>query len=635
MSALLRITLLSALVLVAAHGFSSRGEAESTGGADAPSVRHDALAGAGSMMTDLARMTSGARSRRVSSYDRTGGNNDRFEGIADGETRTLFEVAGAGVINHLWITIAPPPPELSRHDLILRMYWDGETLPSVEAPVGDFFGQGWDEAYDFSSLPLAAGPRTGRGLVSYWAMPFSKGARITVTNDSGRAVDAFYYYVDYLEVDSISDDMGRFHAWYNHELTEALPGGENEWSQLGPQEANTTGDGNYLIADIEGRGHYVGVNYYVHSPSPMWYGEGDDMFFLDGEAWPPSLHGTGTEDYFNTSWSPDTLFSHPFYGYGRVDGETGWLGRTHVYRFHVTDPVHFEKSLRFSIEHGHDNNLTLDLSSVAYWYQTEPHKPFPPFPSREARAPRPFLGATDLHLQRHAWRESRGADPKLWGNERGPVAESATRASSQAASATAIEEPVVDAQGWKRLFNGRDLSGWKMVGPGSFNVVDGTLVTEGGMGLLWWEREKFGNCQVRVVFKLSKPTDNSGVYFRIDGRPAEPWFAVHRGYEAQISNNDSTAHRTGALYSFTNVKERVDAPAGEWTTMLITLEGPRTKIEVNGTLVTDYTEGDPVPEKRSANDPDRGRRPDFGYIGLQNHDEHATVTFREVSVRGL
>ena len=96
----------------------------------------------------------------------------------------------------------------------------------------------------------------------------------------------------------------------------------------------------------------------------MWYGEGDDMFFIDGEAWPPSLHGTGTEDYFNTSWSPKDMFSHPFYGYGRVNDDVGWLGRTHVYRFHVVDPVYFDESLRFSIEHGHDNNLTLDLSLI-------------------------------------------------------------------------------------------------------------------------------------------------------------------------------------------------------------------------------------------------------------------------------
>ncbi len=369
-------------------------------------------------LLDLARLHNDVRSKRVSSYDRSGGNNDRFENIPDGERRILFEVEGAGIINHIWITIAPPPPQLSRNDIILRMYWDGSSEPCVESPIGPFFGQGWDESYDFSSLPLAAGPREGRGLVSYFAMPFANGARIEVENDTGRTIDAFYYYVDFVELSQLPPEMGRFHAWYNHELTEALTEGENEWSLLGPQGKNTTGDGNYLVADIEGRGHYVGVNYYVHSPSPMWYGEGDDMFFIDGEAWPSSLHGTGTEDYFNTSWSPNTPFSHPFYGYGRVNQDVGWLGRTHVYRFHITDPVYFNRSLRFSIEHGHNNNLTLDLATVAYWYQTEPHKKFPPLVSRAERAPRPFIGVVEMHRWRHEWRKNKGAGAKLWGNEK-------------------------------------------------------------------------------------------------------------------------------------------------------------------------------------------------------------------------
>ena len=374
--------------------------------------------GAGTPTLELARLQKGVKSKRISSYDKSGGNNDRLEGIAPGQRRTLFDVKGAGVVDHIWITIAPPPPALSRHDLILRMYWDGEANPSVEAPVGDFFGQGWDESYPFSVLPLAAGPREGRAMVSYFPMPFASGARIEIENDSAQKVDAFYYYVDYQEMASLPPDLGRFHAFYNHALTEALPDGENEWSVLGPQGKNTTGERNYLIADIEGKGHYVGVNYFVDCPSPMWYGEGDDMFFIDGERWPSSLHGTGTEDYFNTSWSPNVLFQHPYFGYARVNGGTGWLGRTHVYRFHLADPVYFDRSLRFSIEHGHDNNLTLDLSSVAYWYQSEPHKAFPAFPSREARKPKPKIGEVDIHLWRDAWRKAHGSGSQLWGNEK-------------------------------------------------------------------------------------------------------------------------------------------------------------------------------------------------------------------------
>jgi hypothetical protein len=374
--------------------------------------------GVASPTLELARLQDGARSRRVSSYDRTGGNGDNVSNIASGTRRDIFDVKGAGVITHIWVTIAPPPPALSRHDVVLRMYWDGETEPSVEAPIGDFFGQGWDESYPFAALPLAAGPREGRAMVSYFAMPFATGARIEIENDTGQTIDAFYYYVDYTEMGALPADLGRFHAWYNHQLTEAPPEGENEWSVLGPQGKNTTGERNYLMADIVGKGHYVGVNYFVDNPSVMWYGEGDDMFFVDGEPWPASLHGTGTEDYFNTSWSPNALFQHPYFGYGRVPSGTGWLGRTHVYRFHVSDPVYFDKSLRFSIEHGHNDNLTLDLSSVAYWYQKEPHKRFPPFPSRASRKPMPAIGEVDIHLWRDAWRKARGSGGLLWGNEK-------------------------------------------------------------------------------------------------------------------------------------------------------------------------------------------------------------------------
>lgn len=369
-------------------------------------------------LIDLVKIQDGVKSKRISSYDRSGGNNDRYENIGDGEKLTLFEVEGAGMINHIWITIAPPPPEVNRNDIIIRMYWDGNDFPSVESPIGPFFGQGWDESYNFASMPLAAGTREGRALVSYFVMPFSKGARIEIENQTGKNIGAFYYYVDYYELDGLPDNTGRFCAWFNREITEALPDGENEWSLLGPQDKNTTGDGNYLILDVKGKGHYVGVNYYVHCPSSMWYGEGDDMFFIDGENWPSSLHGTGTEDYFNTSWSPKTEYYHPYFGAARVNEDVGWLGRSHVYRFHITDPVYFDKSLRFSIEHGHNNNLTLDLATVAYWYQSPPLQKLAPIPDKAGRKLMPFIQHYDIHLWRDAWRKSKGSDSKIWGNER-------------------------------------------------------------------------------------------------------------------------------------------------------------------------------------------------------------------------
>ena len=378
---------------------------------------HASAQALGGDLADLARIREGVTTRRVSSFDRSGGTNDRIENIGVGETREIFNVEGAGIVNHIWITIAPPPPELSRNDIVVRMYWDGSDFPSVESPIGPFFGQGWDESYPFSSLPLAAGPVEGRGLVSYWAMPFASGARIEIENQAERKIDAFYYYVDYVEVPELPEATGRFYAWYNHELTEAAPDGENEWGALGEPGTNPTGDDNYLFLDVKGRGHFVGVNYYVHSPGPMWYGEGDDMIVIDGEA-QPRLHGTGTEDYFNTSWCPKTLFSHPYYGYARVNNDIGWMGRTHVYRFHISDPLYFDEAFRFTIEHGHADNLTLDLASVAYWYQAPPLAALPPIPDRASRRPRAFTDVMDIHRWRHEWRQNRGADPRLWGNEK-------------------------------------------------------------------------------------------------------------------------------------------------------------------------------------------------------------------------
>lgn len=366
-------------------------------------------------MYDLSKMKSGLRNRRVSSYDRSGNNRDHLKDIKPGETRTIAEISGAGVINHIWMTIAPGPDRLNRNDIILRMYWDDQSYPSVESPIGPFFGQGWNEQYNYASLPLSAGPGNGTGLSSYFTMPFAKGAKIEIENQTDETISSFYFYVDYLEMKRLPEDMGRFHAWYNHELTDALPEGETEWGVVGREGENKEGAGNYVFADIKGKGHFVGINYYVHCPTPMWYGEGDDMFFIDGEKI-PSLIGTGTEDFFNTSWCPQEKFSHPYFGYPRVNNDIGWLGRTHIYRFFIQDPIFFEKSLKATIEHGHNNNLTLDMATVAYWYQSEASA-LPEAPTKEMRKQKPFIGVNEIHKWRHEWRKNNGKGSKLWGNE--------------------------------------------------------------------------------------------------------------------------------------------------------------------------------------------------------------------------
>ncbi|HTE27704.1 glycoside hydrolase family 172 protein [Flavitalea sp.] len=374
-------------------------------------------------MIELAKIKKGIRSKRVSSYDTTGGNGDYLAKIKSGEKKSLFDVKGAGIINHIWITIAPGPETILRDDIILRMYWDGNSFPSVEAPLGSFFGQGWNEAYPYYTQPLNVTPGNSKALVSYFAMPFAKGARIEIENQNEKTIDNFYYYVDYQELDQLPADLGRFHAWFNNQVTETDPvERENEWSVLKQQVPNKTPERNYLIADIKGKGQFVGVNYYVNSPSPIWYGEGDDMFFIDGST-RPALHGTGTEDYFNTSWCPKEIFMTPYFGYPKIHlaensdkrFDIGFSGRTHVYRYHIMDPVYFDKSLKFSIEHGHNNVLVLELRSVAYWYQSEAAQ-VPSIKSKTERKPMPIINPVDVHRWRDVWRKSKGDSLKLWGN---------------------------------------------------------------------------------------------------------------------------------------------------------------------------------------------------------------------------
>jgi hypothetical protein len=188
---------------------------------------------------------------------------------------------------------------------------------------------------------------------------------------------------------------------------------------------------------------------------------------------------------------------------------------------------------------------------------------------------------------------------------------------------------------WKQLFNGQDMTGWQHVGPGSFVVENGMLKTQGGMGLLWYTPEKIGNATLRVVYKLSKADDNSGVFIRIPEKPTEEWMPVNRGYEVQILNTGDDYHCTGVLYSLTKVLARPYKPPGEWNTLEITLDGPRTIVLLNGVKVTDYSEGQPVPPKVKPYEPDRGPRPNAGYFGLQNHGEGAEVYFKEVSLKKL
>ena len=199
--------------------------------------------------------------------------------------------------------------------------------------------------------------------------------------------------------------------------------------------------------------------------------------------------------------------------------------------------------------------------------------------------------------------------------------------------------PVLDG-GWRSLFNGKDLNGWKHVGKGSMSVENGLIQGHGGLGLLYWAKEKFSNCVIHVVYKMQKANSNAGVFIRIPIEPHEEWMPVHYGYEVQIDNHPETSneddyHYTGTLYSLTKPLAKPGKPGPEWNMMDITLDGTRTIVHINGVKVTDYKEGDPVPPRKFDFEPYRGLRPVSGYIGLQNHGNDDVVYFKEVAVKPL
>ncbi len=316
-------------------------------------------------------------SKRASSFDRKGGYFDAVP-IKAGQTVTLLDVSGPGSIRHIWATIYSQSKYHLR-EIVLRMHWDGETDPSVEVPIGDFFGTGFGMYHSWHSLPLTV---QGKALNCYFPMPFGNRAWMTVTNEGTQDVEYFFYQVDYELYPDVADiaNQGRFHAqWHRENPTKAMP-------QDGLHPLHPSGDGNYLIVDALGKGQFVGLVLNVQGFSTGWWGEGDDMWFVDGEGYPPSLHGTGLEDYFGNAWGFQDVFNYPFIGYSRK-GNDDATGFHTMYRFHVQDPIYFKKSLRGGIEHGHANSRADDFSSTAYWYQTEPHKKFDPLPPVEKRMP--------------------------------------------------------------------------------------------------------------------------------------------------------------------------------------------------------------------------------------------------------
>ncbi len=288
--------------------------------------------------------------------------------LPPGKVLEMPLLEGPGVITHIWFTShAGRVNELNA--LSLRIYWDGRKEPGVEVPLGEFFAVGQGKPAAVESIPVQVSP--SGALTCYWRMPFAKSARIVVTNDNPDRTAGLYWQVDWLEVPTLHSDTPYFHARYRQEYP-AKPG-------------------DYLIADIAGRGHYVGTVMSVTMAQDGWWGEGDDFFYIDGET-VPSLQGTGSEDYFNDAWGFRPRTSH-WFGQPRWQGDNA--GDSGVcYRWHVLDPVRFKKSLKVAIEHKGNHMEDTEgfyverpdfLNSVAFWYQTgEPKafEPLPPYPQR-------------------------------------------------------------------------------------------------------------------------------------------------------------------------------------------------------------------------------------------------------------
>ena len=333
------------------------------------------------MLHELSRIRN-RRALRRSSWDTTGRNGDRWM-IEPGEARVLAEIDGPARITHVWMTQGA-----HYRECLLRFYWDGARRPSVNVPLGDFFCLGHGLVSNFQSLLFTASANApnrfggGCALNCYAPMPFREHCVVELVNES-KEPHGQYFYVDYetLDRDETSEETGYFHA----EFRRTNPfGGWGPEIRVNTPEANVANierlawDNNYVILEAKGRGHYIGCNLSVTNFQGTWWGEGDDMIWVDGYKWPPDLHGTGSEDYLNQAWGMQANAflrngSSIYEGHTRpatAGGASGGYQTSYV--FHVENPVRFQREIKVTIEHGHGNHLANEMSSVAYWYAGRP-----------------------------------------------------------------------------------------------------------------------------------------------------------------------------------------------------------------------------------------------------------------------
>ena len=288
------------------------------------------------------------------------------------QTTTIAEIEGPGAIQHIWLTVNP----LVWRRLVIRFYWDDEDTPSIEAPIGDFFCNGWGVRCNIASLPVAVNP--AGGFNCYWEMPFRRRARITIENLIDEPVRGFYYQITYA-LTEVPEDAGYLHA---------------QWRRSNPLPYMGV---HTLLENVQGQGHYVGTYIAWGVNNNRWWGEGEIKFYMDGDRDFPTICGTGTEDYFGGAWNFEQpkgeygVFSAPFSGLPQVikpDGLYQSQQRFGMYRWHIMDPIRFQQDVRVTIQalgwrsEGRYLPLQDDIASTAFWYQAEPHAPFPQLPER-------------------------------------------------------------------------------------------------------------------------------------------------------------------------------------------------------------------------------------------------------------
>ncbi len=335
-------------------------------------------------LSALTRIQPGVSHAVTSSAPDLNSNLDRITAIQPGDSAVLADIAGPGVITHIWLTFAEARPSwlaangaAAPDEIALRIYWDGNPMPAVEAPLGDFFAAGFGLRQEVRSVPIQV--QGGDAYNSFWQMPFRHHARIVVTNQGGRPVRSFYYQVDYNTLDSLPAGTAYFNAEYRRAF---------------PEEKNK----DYVLLDTKGQGEYVGTVMSVQARSPYWFGEGDARIYVDGDS-RPTIQGTGTEDYFLQAWGLDPN-TWPYFGTTYLSADPSDLGmRATMYRWHIVDPIRFSRSLRFTFEHtgwmsadetetgkvdGHVPRED-DIATVAFWYQLGPTLPREPMPDLAGR----------------------------------------------------------------------------------------------------------------------------------------------------------------------------------------------------------------------------------------------------------